>query len=147
MSEGLSKPYKIVLPNIPSAGIYFFTTDCGMRYEVRFGRKKEDILSATIVFGVINEEFEGEEYVMTNKNEVYRVMSSIINIIRIFREEHPKVYAYEFTGEPKHGEATDSPTQRVRLYYRYVQRMFDPTKWDIILEKNTVAVQLKIRFL
>lgn len=146
MSEGLSEPYNIVLPDIPSAGIYFFTTDSGMQYEVRFGRKKDDILSATIVFGVINDEFEGEEYVMTNKNEVYRVMSSIVNVIQIFRKEHPNVRSYEFTGEPKHGESIDSPTQRIRLYYRYVQRMFDQKEWDIILGKNTITVQRKTRF-
>ncbi len=146
MSEGLSEPYKIVLPDIPSAGLYFFTTDSNMQYEVRFGRKKDDILSATIVFGVINEEFEGEEYVMTNKNEVYRVMSTIVNIIQIFRKEHPNVRSYEFTGEPKHGETIDSPTQRIRLYHRYVQRMFDLNEWDVFLGKNTISVQKKTRF-
>ena len=146
MSEGLAEPYKIVLPDIPSAGLYFFTTDSEMQYEVRFGRKKDDILSATIVFGVINDEFEGEEYVMTNKNEVYRVMSTIVNIIQIFRKEHPNVRSYEFTGEPKHGETIDSPTQRIRLYYRYVQRMFDLNEWEIKLGKNTIAVLRRTRF-
>ena len=146
MSEGLSEPYKIILPDIPSAGVYFFTTDSGMQYEVRFGRKKDDILSSIIVFGVINEEFEGEEYVMTNKNEVYRVMSTMVNIILIFRKEHPNVRSYEFTGEPKQGESLDSSTQRIRLYSRYVQRMFDKEEWELIPGKNTIAVQRKNRF-
>ncbi len=143
MSEGFSEPYKIVFPDIPSAGVYFFTTPSGMQYEVRFGRKKDDILSATIVFGVINEEFEGEEYVMTNKNEVYHVMATIVKIIQTFRNEHPNVRSYEFTGEPKHGESIDSPTQRIRLYYRYVQKMFDNRDWDINFGKNTIIVQRK----
>ena len=74
MNEGLTNAFKIIPPAIPSAGIYFFTTDSGVKYEVRFGRRKDNILHATIVFGVINDEYEGEEYVETNRGEVYRAV-------------------------------------------------------------------------
>src|SRR3954471_640190 len=90
MSEGLTKSFTIVPPAIPSAGIYFFTTDSGVKYEVRFGRRKDNILHATIVFGVINEEFEGEEYIETNRGEVYRVMATLVRVIRMFMAEHTK---------------------------------------------------------
>lgn len=143
MIEGLCKPYKIVLPDIPSARVYYFTTDSGMQYEVSFGRREDDILSASIIFGVINDEFEGEEYVMTNKNEVYRVMSTIVNIIQIFHKEHPDTHTYEFSGEPKEGESEDSPTQRTRLFHRYVKKIFDKKEWDIILGKNSIVVRKK----
>ena len=59
--------YKIVPPAISTAGVYFFTTDSGVVYEVRFGRRQDNILHATIVFGVLNDEYDGEEYTVTNR--------------------------------------------------------------------------------
>ncbi len=38
---------------------------------------------AAKVFGVVNDEFEGEEYVATNKGEVYQVMNTIVEIEKI----------------------------------------------------------------
>src|SRR6201986_5028968 len=67
--------FEIEFPAIKSASVYYFKTPSGLHYEVRFGRRQDNILHATIVFGVINEEFEGEEYVTTNRGEVYGVMS------------------------------------------------------------------------
>ncbi len=69
-------PYLIFPPAIKSGTIYSFCTDSGVDYEVRFGRKQNNILNATIVFGVTNEEYDGEEYSITNKGEVYKVMAT-----------------------------------------------------------------------
>ena len=80
----MSTIYSILPPNIPSAGVYYFTTNAGIQYEVRFGRKKNDLLNVTIVFGVINEEYEGEEYILTNKGDVFRVMNTISKIIILY---------------------------------------------------------------
>jgi len=136
---GELKLYKIIPPPIPSAGVYNFTTDSEIKYEVRFGRKQNDLLCATIVFGVLNEEYEGEEYVLTEKHESYRVLSTIVEIINIFRGEHPNIRSYEFTGEPITGESNDQPTKRLRIYHRYVQRIFDKS-WTIEIKGNKIVV-------
>ncbi|MBL4652111.1 MAG: hypothetical protein JKY53_04475 [Flavobacteriales bacterium] len=135
------KNYKIIPPAIPSAGLYYFTTDSGVKYEVRFGRKQNDLLCATIVFGVINEEYEGEEYVNTNKGEVYRVMNTIVEVVQFFRAQHPNIRSYEFTGEPGEGEDTTDgvPTKRIRMYHRYVMRIFGD-KWNCNFEGNKITV-------
>jgi len=91
MEVGWVKEYKIVAPAISTAGVYYFTTDCGVQYEVRFGRRQDNILHATIVFGVTNDEFEGEEYTFTNKGELYRVMTTIVAVVKIFNAEPPKM--------------------------------------------------------
>lgn len=124
MIQGLLPPFKIISPAIPSAGVYFFTTGSGVEYEVRFGRKQDNILHALIVFGVINDEYEGEEYVETNKGEVFRVMATIVQIIRMFMAEHPNVYIYEFTGLAKEGEPDEGATARTNLYKRYLPFIF-----------------------
>ncbi len=134
--------YPIARPAISSAGVYFFTTDSGIEYEVRFGRRQDNILHATIVFGVINDEFEGEEYVETNRGEVFRVMSTISEVVRIFMQEHPKIMCYEFTGIPKDGEDEEKSSQRSLLYRRYLPQIFDEN-WELNFSGNTAVVNRK----
>lgn len=132
--------YEIIPPVIPSAGLYFFTTDSDVRYEVRFGRKQHDLLSASIVFGVINDEYDGEEYTITNKGEIYRVLNTIVEIVKMYRDQHPNVSSYEFTGEPTDEERSqekDNSTKRIRVYTRYVRRIFGDD-WNVELIGNKI---------
>lgn len=146
MPNRLLHPFEIIPPAIPSAGIYFFTTSNGIKYEVRFGRRKDNILHATIVFGVINDEFEGEEYVETNKGEVYRVMATLVKIIRMFIAEHPKVMIYEFTGIAREGEPDEETTTRTNLYKRYLPVIFPKEEgWEFAFKGSTAVVTKKDR--
>ena len=109
--------YKNILsieyPNIPSAGVYYFNTKSALRYEVRFGRLQDNILHANIVFGVVNDEFEGEEYVATNKGEVYQVMNTIVEILKNYRRKHLKVNGNEFNAVG--GNTEDERVENGRL--------------------------------
>ncbi|MBL7891579.1 MAG: hypothetical protein JNL63_03025 [Bacteroidia bacterium] len=141
MSHGLLDAYKIISPAIVTAGVYYFTTDKGVQYEVRFGRRQDNILHATIVFGVINDEFEGEEYIVTNKGELYRVMATIVKVVKLFMEQHTKMVSYEFTGISKEGEDENRLSQRINLYKRYLPKIFDILEWRFDYSKgNTVLV-------
>ena len=131
--------YKIIPPAIPSGGIYLFTTDSGIYYEVRFGRKQDNILMATIVFGVTNDEYAGEEYVETNRGEIYRVMATIVTIVKMFITEHPALISYEFTGLAREEEGEKKDTARIKLYNRYVKQIFD-SSWNIELAGDKLVV-------
>lgn len=135
--EGKVLEYKIIPPAIASAGLYYFTTDSGIKYEVRFGRRKDNILKATIVFGVINDEYEGEEYVVTNRGELYRVMETISSVIKTFMKEHPKMISYEFTGLSREGENEQKSSARINLYYRYAKRIFEGKIWKVEFTANS----------
>lgn len=140
MEEHFLEEYKIVPPAISTAGVYFFTTDSGVVYEVRFGRRQDNILHATIVFGVLNDEYDGEEYTVTNRGELYRVMSTIVKISKMFMAEHPKMMTYEFTGLAREGESKDKLTARIQLYKRYLPLIFDEHwKYDFS-HGNTIIV-------
>jgi len=132
--------FPIVYPNIPSGDVYYFTTKSGTRYEVRFGRRKDNIFHATIVFGVVNDEYKGEEYVTTNKGELYDVMFTISEIIRIFMSFHPRMLIYEFTAIGKDGEDENTVTIRRHLYERYLGDIFGPG-WKYEYKGNTVKVK------
>jgi hypothetical protein len=133
------REYEIIPPAISTAGVYLFTTNSGVHYEVRFGRRQDNILHAIIVFGVTNDEFEGEEYTLTNRGEVYRVMNTIVRIVKLFMKEHPKVTCYEFTGLAREGEDEDKTTVRINLYKRYLPKIFD-RNWNYFIKGNTILV-------
>ena len=142
--------FDIEYPPIKSAGVYYFNTSSGLRYEVRFGRRQDNILHSTIVFGVINEEFEGEEYVTTNRGEVYKVMNTIVMIVKDFMIQHPKVNIYEFHAidrddEDKHAQQLESKKNtikgnaRLKLYKRYLPKIFEQG-WNFNFEGNNAIV-------
>ena len=135
------KIYKITPPLIPSGDKYMFTTDSGVIYEVRFGRKQHNILKAAIVFGVLNDEFDQEEYVVTNRGEMYKVMATIIEVIHMYMEEHTRMISYEFTGEnrQKEGEGDDVLTARTKLFLRYLKKIFG-NNCKVDIKSNLVTV-------
>lgn len=141
---GSVEEYSITAPAISTAGVYYFTTDSGINYEVRFGRRQDNILHATIVFGVINDEFEGEEYTVTNKGELYRVMTTIVKVVKMFMAEHPKMVTYEFTGLAKESEAEDKLTSRINLYKRYLPRIFDK-EWKFDYSRGNTIIVTRIK--
>lgn len=141
--------FPIEYPPIKSAGLYYFNTSSGLRYEVRFGRRQDNILHSTIVFGVINDEFEGEEYVTTNRGEVYRVMNTIVMIVKDFMEQHQKVNIYEFHAIDRDDE-DERPSQqeqknkikgnsRLKLYKRYLPKIFEKG-WNFNFDGNNAIV-------
>jgi hypothetical protein len=140
---GTVDPYKIIPPAIVSGGTYLFNTDSGLEYEVRFARKKDNILHATVAFGVLNEEFNGEEYSVTNRGEVFKVMSTLVAIVKLYLKEHPNLHTVEFTGEPKEDENSEMPTQRLLLYKRYLKAIFGDN-WNFQLQGNRMLVKRKI---
>ena len=133
-------PYKIIPPAIKSGTVYSFITDSGVNYEVRFGRKQDNILNATIVFGVTNEEYDGEEYSVTNKGEVYRVMATIEEVVRTYKNEHPNINLFEYTGEQSEKEKSKNKNVRLALYSRYIRRVFDEN-WEVISKDNKVIIK------
>ena len=124
----------IEFPAIPSAGVYYFNTKSSLRYEVRFGRLQDNILHTNIVFGVINEEFEGEEYITTNRGEVYQVMNTIVEIIKNYMTEHTK-----FNAIGREGEDGKIENARMCLYKRFLPKIFSQD-WKFKIEGNIALV-------
>ena len=133
-------PYNITPPAIKSGTVYSFVTDSGVVYEVRFGRKQDNILNATIVFGVTNEEYDGEEYSVTNKGEVYRVMATIVEVVRKYKDEHPNINLFEYTGEQSDAEKVKNKNVRLALYNRYISQVFD-NNWEVRTNDNKVIIK------
>ena len=132
------EPYEIMVPEIQSGDTYYFTTESGLKYQVRFGRKRDNYLGNIINFSVLSEEFE-DEYSETNRGEVYRIIATVIEIVRIYHENHEHSDTYEFTGEFKDEHDAQAVSIRSRLYYRYAMRILNKN-WKAELEGNKVTI-------
>ncbi len=134
--------FPIEYPPIPSGQIYKFTSAKGVEYEVRFARKEGNPLHVSIVFGVLNDEYEGEEYALTNKGEAYRVMATIVTIIQNYFKEHPHINMFEFAGEPTADEDAEFPQKRLNLYQRYLPLLFG-SNWNKEIKGNRIVISKK----
>ena len=132
------EPYEIMVPEIQSGDTYYFTTESGLKYQVRFGKKRDNYLGNIINFSVLSEEFE-DEYSETNRGEVYRIIATVIEIVRIYHENHEHSDTYEFTGEFKDEHDAQVVSIRSRLYYRYAMRILSKN-WKAELEGNKVTI-------
>jgi hypothetical protein len=133
------EPYHIKVPKIRSGDTYYFTTESGLQYQVRFGKKRDNVLENIINLSVMSEEFE-DEYSETNRGELFRIISTVIEIIRLYHENHLHSVSYEFTGEFKETRDTQPASIRSRLYYRYASRCLNEG-WEPILEENKVMIR------
>ena len=136
-----SQIYEIEIPEIQTGDTYYFTTESGLKYQVRFGKKRDNYLGNILNFSVLSEEFE-DEYSETNRGEIYRVIATVIEIVRIYHSNHIHSDTYEFTGEFKDKHDTGDSSIRSRLYFRYAQRLLNEY-WEARMEGNKVIISRK----
>ena len=130
--------YTIEVPEIRSGEAYYFETGSGLRYQVLFARKKNNYLEHIVNFSVLNDEFE-DEYSETNRGEIYRVIATVVEIIRIYHGIHSYSTSFEFSGEFKKGNEGRGTSIRSMLYYRKAREIMHPS-WEIEMDGNKVTV-------
>lgn len=132
-------PLPFQKPNFPGRYEYLFTTQKGTRYQVLFGRKTQEMFKFTIIFGVLNEEFSGNEYCETNRFEIRPVITTVLAIIADFIKQHPHIKTIEFMGQPKADPRKIN--QRNLLFIRYLKR----TPWNVFYDEKQQKVSLVFR--
>jgi len=132
-------PYTIEYPAIKSGAEYCFETESGLSYQVLFAKKKNSYLENIVNFSVLSEEFE-DEYSETNRGEIYRVIATVVEIIRVYHDQHSYSTSYEFSGEFKKGNEHRETSIRTLLYYRKARQILHPA-WQVSVGGNKVVVQ------
>ncbi len=140
----VTKVYKIRKPEILSGESYYFETDSGLAYQVTFGKKKNNYLGNILNFSVLSEDYE-DEYSETNRGEVFRIISTIIEIVRIYHEQHPYSNSYEFAGEFKEKNDHQPMSIRTRLYRRTAMKVIEREQWEVISEDNKVIIKKRVK--
>ena len=134
--------YPVKKPDIESGSTYYFQTASGLTYQVTFGKKKNNYLGNIVNFSVLSDEYE-DEYSVTNRGEVYHIICTMIEVVRIYHEHHPYSNSYEFAGEFKDTRDENEISIRTRLYYRVALRVIDIDHWNVTLDGNKVVITRK----
>lgn len=137
----VAQVFPITPPAIESGYVYFFTSKSGLLYEVRFAPKTDNILGMVVNFTVVSDEFD-LDYPVTNRGELYSVIATVIEIIRLFHVHHNFTTSYEFSGEFKDDENKEEQNAsiRSRLYLRYAPRVLNH-HWKPIVVGNKVILK------
>ncbi len=132
------KIYNYTKSAFPGIEKYYFTTEKNTSYEVSFAKKQDTIFSYNVVFGVINDEFKENEYVETNKGEMYSVMNTIVQIIQQFIAKKDYVKTLEFIGM---GGSNNKSDIKNNLYIRYIKKL--GLKYEPNQNQQKIIVHLK----
>jgi hypothetical protein len=116
IGEGTT-PYKWSGPEESMSGgaIYYFTTEDGDYYKVRFDGTIDNAWELNFY---VKNEGEYDSGTVTNKGRQFKIISTIMDIIKSFVEEYP-ADLITFTGSDKAGSTTN---QRDLLYKRYIEK-------------------------
>jgi hypothetical protein len=133
-------PYPILYPDFGENGLYSFTTKNGIQYEVMFGRRESNPLHVTVVFGVINEEFEGEEYSETKQHDQYKVIATVIKIVKHYIATKNHLKLVEFAGVSRDNESEKTSNIRMRFFSRYLHDIFDES-WLLEIKENKMIAR------
>ena len=133
-------PYPILYPDFGENGLYNFTTKNGIQYEVMFGRRESNPLHVTVVFGVINEEFEGEEYSETKQHDQYKVIATVIKIVKHYLATKNHLKLVEFAGVSRDNESEKTSNIRMRFFSRYLHDIFDES-WLLEIKENKMIAR------
>jgi len=136
VGDATSKPYKYDLYSVfNDMRVYGFDTDKDTMYTVELVQPTDKNNTLDVSFYPVDEEDPDKEdfTVNTNKGELYRVMSTVVDIVRKNLEKHPEIEELEFT-----------PTSLTRrsLYISYIKHSF-PQATVTNTEGNTLQVKIK----
>ena len=134
VGDASAKPYKFDLYiDDEYTRTYGFYTDSDMPYSVEIEQEDEDEeggVTIDVRFFVVSEDDPDiEDYdTVTNKGELYRVMSTITNIIQQEISNNPKINKISFLPAKRSNQADDSA--RLNLYTRYLTKLFPGAQFE-----------------
>ena len=118
-------------------------TDSGLTYKVNTEIDDRSRLNhglvLTIEYGVESiwsKSYTVDYEVVTNRGELFRIMATVVDIVKTFMKKYPEVEYIEFEGSKN--EAGDQ--RRNKLYMAYIKKHLKPK--DIEDDGNTITVKL-----
>ena len=107
---------------------YGFETESGTIYEVKIETIDDgpwNPVIARVNFGIVGEEGDVDYYAQTGENDIYRIMSTIVAIVKKdLKSNHADII--EFSPSKREGDKDKDPMSNVRtqLYSRYIKAQF-----------------------
>lgn len=99
---------------------YVFETNSGLAYKLSIdvleGDEERD--SAVVSFGVMDDEYFVDYNINTNRGELYRVMATVVDILKDFTNKNKDIRYLEFTAD----KGGMQKSQRSNLYTAYIKK-------------------------
>lgn len=138
-----AKPYKWKWLDGRFTSYAQFKTDSGLKYQVNTEiddrRDFNHGLVLTIEYGIENKtskSYSVDYEVVTNRGELFRVMATVVDIVKTFMKKYPEVEYIEFEGSKNE----DGDQRRNKLYMQYIKKHLKPK--SIEDDGNIITVEL-----
>ena len=119
---------------------YSFTTEQDLKYIVELLPYEDHEDKITVDFGI---DQDGDiSHPETNAKDLFKVMSTIVDIIKNYVETHSNVNTIIFSSIAKSGEIKRGETQRDRLYKTFFKKQLNISDDDIILRNGNYWVDI-----
>lgn len=132
----LKSGYAFKKPNYIGLREYLFKTKTGEDFSVQFVRKQNNLSAFLIDFSIKNEELD--EYQTINSDDIFRKMSTIVNIMLDFIENNPHCTILEFVPVEENDHKTN---RRQKLFTRYAAIFCQLTGWKYTIQGNTFIIR------
>lgn len=128
VGEATAKPYKWHrLEDEEDYKSYGFETDSDLRYqlEIAVSEGDKELDSAVVTFGIAGD--DESDYFFTDydkvptKGELYKVMATVVSILKDFIKKNKQVKYIYFTTNKLGKEVGKDQSARLNLYRRYIQ--------------------------
>lgn len=138
-----AKPYKWKWMDGRFTSYAQFKTDSGLTYKVNTEiddrRDFNHGLVLEIEYGIENKtskSYTVDYEVVTNRGELFRVMATVVDIVKAFMKKYPEVEYIEFEGSKNR----DGDQRRNKLYMAYIKKHIKSK--SIEDDGNTITVEL-----
>lgn len=133
----LTSSYIFSLSSFYEPGKYFFQTKSGDGYEVMFVNKKNNSGHVIVSFNLTDND---DCYRLTNKGDVFKIIATVVSVVKKYMAENKNIYAVEFSGEHKTNENNSCVAQRTKVFQRYIPHVFSLKNWKVDTINNSVII-------
>ncbi len=128
----LVSPYPIQLPPYKSIRLYRFENVEHKIFTVQFVYPK---LSKQHVYLDLSVKHVDDEYAATNSGDIYRVMSTVVEILIHFIQKNPAICKISITVASLNEREF---LQRMKLYLRYVSFFSEQFEWNFEIKGDLI---------
>lgn len=145
VGEATTSPYSWKKTKYEDGITYYdFKTDLGTIYKVsldrfiydNFPKINEELPAIEVIFAVKEDKENYSTGKVTNKGEIYRVMSTVVDIIKSFISKNPEIKVIKYEPMKKEGEIN---SKRGELYKAFIKKQiptatFEESYFDVIVK-------------
>lgn len=135
LKRHLAKPFPFQRPVYIGTRQYTFENEEGKEYCVQFVQKKSHFNEYIVDLSI--RDMDLDEYLTTNFGDVFRVMSTVVEILLDFIDNAPHTVKIEFVPV---GETNQEHNRRLIVFERYAKIFMQISNWNYKIDNTTFTL-------